>query len=96
MLARDFGQLASVHPRQADIGDHEVEPLAFFQYAYRLLPIGGFRGAIAQFLDNYVNLFEEVVSQPEWRLLDIPLDHRNNSIRPALVESAYQHQQFNF
>ena len=53
-------------------------------------------GAISQFLDNYKNLFEEVVSQPDWRLLDIPLDHRSKAMRPTLVENAYQHQQFNF
>jgi hypothetical protein len=54
--------------------------------------------AIEQFLNRYVNLLKEVVSQPDWRLLDIPLDPRtkDSSAQPSLVESIYQHQQFVF
>jgi hypothetical protein len=54
--------------------------------------------SIEQFLNRYVNLLKEVVSQPDWRLLDIPLDPRTkeSSVRPSLVESTYQHQEFVF
>jgi acyl carrier protein len=54
--------------------------------------------AMGQFLNRYANLLKEVASQPDWRLLDVPLDGRKNdtSTRLSIVEQAYQDQQFIF
>jgi non-ribosomal peptide synthetase component F len=54
--------------------------------------------SIEHFLRRYVNLLKEVAAQPDWRLLHVPLDPgaKESSIRPSIVESTYQHQQFSF
>jgi non-ribosomal peptide synthetase component F len=54
--------------------------------------------AMERFLRHYLHLLKEVVAQPDWRLLDVPFDSRSkdSSIRPPILENAYQHQQFSF
>jgi acyl carrier protein len=54
--------------------------------------------AIEKFLQHYSILLEHVASQPDSRLLDIPLDpdDRKKSVQPSTRMNAYHHEQFIF